>query len=205
MAAEYSFARVGQGWGVRVWDGPTHASGDVVTVVTKNGKQKQVLLGELLSALGKAQTYTILEDTAGQTPDAKLPGPDVVPAGRYAYPVGNEWRFVKIWRKDDRVAAYATRGLTQGDKVDRREALEGIAAIGAGRAAQEFGWRTGFCGRCGDKLAVNLTRKLGIGEHCMKKMYGDETRLRMMREARKSLREAGLDPKAKYDSLELTW
>jgi hypothetical protein len=42
-----------------------------------------------------------------------------------------------------------------------------------------------------------------MGPVCTKKVFGDRDRLRLMREARKELRAAGLEPDAKYDSLEL--
>jgi hypothetical protein len=204
--AEYSFTKIDGGWGIRVWDGPGALSGQVVTVTTKAGAEKQVALGDLVRRDGRLEVYAIVSEQKPSTAVLPLPGPDVVPAGRYAYPVtenGQEvWRFVKIWRKDDRVSAYAVKGLEKGDKVDRREALLAIAAFGPGRAAQEFGWRTGYCARCGDELRVNLSRKLGIGPVCMEKLFDNRTRLNMLREARKELRAAGLEPDAKYDSLE---
>jgi hypothetical protein len=60
-----------------------------------------------------------------------------------------------------------------------------------------------FCGRCGDRLKNNLSRKLGTGPVCMKKLWSDKDRLRLTREAREELRSAGLDPDGKYDSLEV--
>jgi hypothetical protein len=202
---EFSFTKHDEEWGVRVWDGPGSLQGQTVTVSTKGGVEKQVELGELLVSNRRLEIYEIAERKDEPKNGPVLPGPDVVPAGRYAYPVMvdgvEEWRYVKIWRKQDKVAAYAIKGLEKGSKVDRQEALLAIAAFGTGKAAQEFGWRTGYCGRCGDELKKNLSRKLGIGPVCIKKVHSPSTVRSLMAGARKELRDAGLDPEAAYDSL----
>jgi hypothetical protein len=203
---EYSFKKVGETWCVRIWNGPKNLDfeGVTVPVKTKSGVEKKTKLGKLVEANGMAQIYKIA--AAEKQEDKKpLPGPDEVPAGRYAIPMDGDWILVKVWRKEDRVATYqVTSSREQGGSLDKYKMLPAIAEFGAGQAAQEYGWRTGHCGRCGDRLKVNLPRKLGIGEHCMKIVYDDKTRLEMVRKARKELRAAGLDPAAKYDSLELT-
>jgi hypothetical protein len=214
MATEFSFTKAGDSWAVRAWKPPLNIEleGATVTVTTKAGAEKKTKLGKLLKAEGKLHVYEIAADPKPEGTEkpeeekAPLPGPDVVPAGRYAYSDGEQWIGVKIWRKGDRVAAYVLKhggDLDRGDATNVRHALNAIVALGVGRAAQEFGWRFGHCGRCTDELKVNLSRKLGMGPVCMKKVFGDTERLELMREARKELRAAGLDPDAKYDSLEL--
>jgi hypothetical protein len=217
--AEFSFTKLPDGsWGVRVWEAPKWTDsleGVTVKVATKAGAEKPTKLGRQVSSTGRAQTYEIdapnkeakPKEEAEAKEDGKppLPGPDAVPAGRYAYNDGEKWMGVKIWRKGDRVAAYVlTHGgdLDRGEPTNVRHALNSIVAIGVGRAAQEFGWRFGHCGRCGDELKKNLSRKLGMGPVCMKKVFGARDRLHLLADARKELRAAGLDPEAKYDSLE---
>jgi hypothetical protein len=207
---EFSFTKIGDGWGIRAWCPPTNIDlvGTTVTVTTKAGAEKKVKLGPVSSVNGKATVFELAAEPKQKDDDKpSLPGPDVVPAGRYAYEGDEGWMFVKVWRKKDRVAVYLIKALEgsldSGKRIYAKDALEAIAAMGAGKSAQEFGWRTGYCGRCGDELKVNLSRKLGMGPVCTKKVFGDRDRLRLMREARKELRAAGLEPDAKYDSLEL--
>jgi hypothetical protein len=206
--AEFSFTKFEDKWCIRVWDGAPDLTGGQVKIKTRSGDERDVVLGELLDGAGKKQIYAIAsQQTLPKVEaDVPLPGKDIVPAGRYAYPIevdGQEqWQFVKIWRRLDRVAAYAVKGREQGAPVNKRHALEAIVAYGVGLAAQQYGWRTGHCGRCGDELKVNLSRKLGMGPVCMKAVYADGPRLTLMRTARKELRDAGLEPDGKFDSLE---
>jgi hypothetical protein len=183
-----------------------------VIVKTKAGAEKQVKLGELVQASGHAQVYAIAKDDT--KPDPTLPGPDVMPAGRYAIPMSmfaeeTNWLFVRVWRSSRNpgvVKTYLIKALDgeleKGSELDTKGTLNMIVAFGPAKAAQEFGWRTGYCGRCGDKLKNNLSRKLGTGPVCMKKLWSDKARLALMKEARHELRAAGLDPEGAYGSLE---
>jgi hypothetical protein len=214
---EFSFTKVGDSWSVRVWNGPTtNLAGQTVVVKTKAGAEKQVKLGEIVQTNGRAQVYAIAPDSPKEDtePDPTLPGADVVPVGRYAIPMSmfaeeTNWLFVRVWRASRNqkiVKTYLIKALDgeleKGSEVDTKATLAMIVAFGPAKAAQEFGWRTGFCGRCGDRLKNNLSRKLGTGPVCMKKLWSDKDRLRLTREAREELRRAGLDPDGKYDSLE---
>jgi hypothetical protein len=214
--AEISFTKFGDSWAIRVWDGPPAMTGQTVTVKTKAGAEKQAKLGELVGGGGRVQVYAIAKDTPKEDakPDLTMPGPDAVPAGRYAIPMSmfaeeQNWLFVRVWRgsrNPNVVKTYLIRALDgeleKGDEIDTRGTLNMIVAFGPAKAAQEFGWRTGYCGRCGDKLSNNLSRKLGTGPVCMKRLWSDTARFALAKEARDELRAAGLDPTAKYDSLE---
>lgn len=206
---EFSFTRIGSEWGVRVWDGPGgNLEDETVTITTKAGKEKEVKLGSLVSSDRKVQIYEIAAAPKKED-EQPLPGPDVVPDGRYAFPVeDDEWMFVRIWRgtrNPNVVRAYViatqTGDLDKGEATDVKDALDRIVLLGAAKSAQEFGWRTGHCGRCGDELSNNLSRKLGTGPVCMKRLWSNTSRLALMAEAREELRAVGLDPQAKYDSL----
>jgi hypothetical protein len=206
-------------FGVRVWDGPEDLmgpldlSGQTVTVTAKNGRQSNVQLLARISVDRKQQVYSIVPK-AKKEAATPLPGPDVVPAGRYAFPVDSPvidgpetWMFVKIWRapKDKSVVrAYMCKGtdqLGQGEQTNTKDALDRIVELGPTRSAQEFGWRTGNCGRCGTELDVNLSRKLGLGPVCLKKQSGPEKANSLRAGAREELRAKGIDPDAKFDPI----
>jgi hypothetical protein len=145
----------------------------------------------------------------------------LVPRGRYAVRVGDDLVFVRVWRGSQNPFAQRTYLLAkcelatldpralhgiakaEGERLNYAEAMTVVTAIAAdpAEAAREFGSRTGSCFRCSTELEVNLSRKLLMGPECMKHVYEDEERLSRTRAARAELREAGIDPAAKYDDL----
>jgi hypothetical protein len=187
-------------------------------------------LGELLEfvvkkreKVGKYKTfvsYTLTLPKSNRLDSAKEQIP-LVPRGRYAVRVGDDIVFVRVWRGTENPFAqrmylllraelstldpHALKGIAkaEGERLNYAEALAVGKAIAAdpGEAAREFGSRTGACWRCSTELEVNLSRKLKMGPECMKHVYDDPQRLSLMREARKELREAGIDPAAKYADL----
>jgi hypothetical protein len=215
--ATYSWRKVGDDFGVSVWDGPDLLTGQTVTVTAKSGRTSEVKLGKRLMHDRKLQVYEIdrqtsLEDPPAQAP-TPLPTPEEVPAGRYAIQEsagqgrGRKWQLYRVWRgsrNPNAVQVYNVKDVEDGNRLARKGEVRVLFAIAEdpGRAAQEFGWRTGSCGRCALPLENNLSRKLGTGPVCMKHTHDRDTRLRLMAEARAELREEGLDPAAKFDSLE---
>jgi hypothetical protein len=152
------------------------------------------------------------------SPKEQIP---LVPRGRYAVRVGDDIVFVRVWRGTQNPFAQrmylllraelstldprSLRGVAkaEGERLNYAEALAVGREIAADPAvaAREFGRRTGACYRCSAELEVNLSRALDMGPECMKHVYDDEERLRLMRAARARLREAGIDPAAKYADL----
>jgi hypothetical protein len=112
----------------------------------------------------------------------------------------------RVWRgtrDPSQQHVYSVKGTEDGERVRGQMETDAVLEIAAdpGKAAQEFGRRTGSCSRCGEKLKKNLSRKLAIGPVCMKHWFDDETRAEMKKTARSELRAAGLDPEALYDDL----
>jgi hypothetical protein len=82
-------------------------------------------------------------------------------------------------------------------KIKGREAAAILAEIAKdpARAAQEYGFRTGHCGKCHTKLDVNLSRHMGAGPVCAVH-YGIDPA-----PYRDELRAAGIDPTGSNDDL----
>lgn len=139
---------------------------------------------------------------------AAKPSAEEVPAGRYAiqWPAG-DWRLCRVWRgtrgDNPPVFVYAVKGVEKGERLDRISETIALALIkkDPGKAALEFGHRTGSCSKCGKELDVNLSRKLGMGPVCMKNWFGKVERDGMRSAARDELRAAGLNPADKLDDL----
>lgn len=123
---------------------------------------------------------------------ASLPDATVVPAGRYALELDGELRFVKVWRKGERVNVYDDDeyGVTLPPQT-----LQAIADAGAFDCATRYGQLRCRCSRCGIKLKNRLSVELAIGPECIKHFHDDVTRLEMVNSARDAIRARGLDPK----------
>lgn len=157
----------------------------------------------------RGQTYVsfTLKAVKGSEPKIKKP---MVPAGRYAVNAHGEWELYRVWVGSQYdpppIHVYSVRGVEKGERCDQQEELAVLTEIAKdpGKAALEFGHRTGSCSRCGKELDVNLSRKLGVGPTCMKHWFDNETAKGMKKEARTELRADGLDPNEKYDKIEVT-
>jgi hypothetical protein len=134
-----------------------------------------------------------------------------VPAGRYAVQGIKQgqladWTLLRVWkgtRNPNVVHVYVVKGTEEGERLGPVESAVALRSIAQdpGKAALEFGHRTGCCSRCAAALDKNLSRKLGVGPTCMKHWFDPEQRHSMNAKARKELRDAGLDPEAKLDDL----
>lgn len=137
----------------------------------------------------------------------RLPANPLVPDGRYAVQVDGDWRFYRVWRGTRNPYVqhlYAVKGVEKGDRVRGPEEHKALALIDAdpGAAAIEFGRRTGSCSKCGKDLEVNLSRHLGIGPVCLRHWYAEDDWKVMIAKATAELKDAGIDPADKLDSLE---
>jgi hypothetical protein len=154
--------------------------------------------------LSEKQTAAVLrkmDTTTAQPGQTKT----LVPDGRYAVELAGEWQLFRVWRgtRDPNVQhLYSVRGTERGERVFGALEAAAVQAIAAdpGKAAREFGHRTGSCSRCGTELEVNLSRKIGVGPTCLKHWYGDEAKT-ILADARETLRAAGIDPLAHNDNV----
>lgn len=161
----------------------------------------QVESGEGSLSLDRASNWItrLLDKQKAETPVTSEP---VVPAGRYA--ANNS--LYRVWRgtrNPSIVHVYEVIGTETGERVPAHveDAVLAEVAKDPGKAAQEFGHRTGSCSKCGKGLNNNLSRKLGIGPVCLKHWFPDEDRKLMVKTARCELRADGIDPTASYDRL----
>jgi hypothetical protein len=155
----------------------------------------------------KGKTYVNFTVKLPKKPKQQEAAKPQVPAGRYAVELFGDWRLFRVWVGDKKdpppIHAYEVVGTEKGERAQPHVELAALTEIAKdpGKAAIEFGHRTGSCSRCGAKLERNLQRKLGIGPDCMKHWFPDQVRYSKMKAAREELRAAGLDPEAKHDSL----
>jgi hypothetical protein len=144
---------------------------------------------------------------------AHLPGPDVVPAGKYALPIpegatksGARWCFVKVWRSSRdplNVRCYLLEvgetKLEDGEsatQVEPESVLRAIIEFGVANSVRLYGRRRGRCGQCDQPLKVALSRMLDIGPTCGQRFYTAQAWQFEKYTARKILRSVGLDPSA---------
>lgn len=134
------------------------------------------------------------------------PGPDVVPAGKYALPLpeelGGGFFFVKVWRGRDPM--YVRCYLLQGGEIDfddeaetlidAKDTLAMIIAYGAADSARLYGRRRGHCSQCDQALRNALSRYLDIGPVCGKRFYPEHIWAIEKTKGRMWLRNHGIDP-----------
>jgi hypothetical protein len=128
-----------------------------------------------------------------------LPGPAVVPAGRYAIDGKNgQVVFIHVWRGSRNptyVRTYADNpDGTRGDQeYPARRTLQAIVDAGPAAAARRYGALTHRCSRCNAELTNATSALLNIGPVCVKHWHpGDHGRI--VSDARDLLRELGYDP-----------
>lgn len=199
---EFRWARLDDGgWGVRVTDPAGNCDvlqDEVVTVTNRSGRSKEVKLSQMVSARDQGDcTYAC--ESADQQLDF-LPGPDVVPAGRYAIDMGGTYFMVRVWRGRNPKYVRVYEDRTDAE-VDRADALARISEAGPAEAARLYGTLTGSCSRCAKRLDVRLSVKLGIGPVCGKKFYEPADWKRIMAEARSEIRADGFDPSEPVDTV----
>lgn len=106
-----------------------------------------------------------------------MPGPDVVPAGRYALRIDGVVKFYKVDRPTEgKWAGYtfvkAGKGGPHGDpdwvRVERNMQVQVVRAIAEApaEAAKLYGQEIGSCGVCGRTLTDETSRAYGIGPVC---------------------------------------
>jgi hypothetical protein len=182
------FTKVGDLWGIR--SGAELEVGSTVEVTKSSGDTKQVIVGEFVF-VNNYGSYVYTTKRAPKPSEADLPGDDVVPAGRYALELDGELRFVKVWRKGERIGVY------DDDNRDRLPltTLQAIADAGSFECAVRYGQLRKACSRCGVKLRNRLSVELAIGPECIKYWHDDVTRLTLVDNARQAIRARGEDPK----------
>lgn len=139
-----------------------------------------------------------------------LPGPDVVPAGRYAYTltrtsgsngslkVVEETVLINVWR-GSRNPSFVRCYLIEGDEERNAQVSSGptLAAIveqGVAECAVRYGQLKGRCYRCNHPLDDLISVELSMGPVCAEKLYSHATVLEMKAAARAVIRGRGLDP-----------
>lgn len=156
----------------------------------------------LKGSLSPRQIAAVLRKLDEKSPE--LPGPDVVPAGRYAITlqipnpkgeVTDEVVFVKVWRKPNIVRCYMLHGPNEDESpVNVKDVLEAIVKAGVGDAAVAYGRATGNCSQCDYGLRNRLSRHMCIGPVCGEKVHDHTVWLAKKAKARAELRAMGLDP-----------
>lgn len=109
------------------------------------------------------------------------PGPEIVPAGRYALPhptKEGEFFYMKVWRgtKTNAIKCYLMHGGIGGEEAELPAAkmLKWLVKFGPAKAAEIYGNRTGYCYHCDNRLKAAMSRRLAMGPVCGPKVYGDE-------------------------------
>lgn len=174
---EFHWTKVGDDWAVK---GPLAAmvEGDLVTVVNRAGKAKEVCLSVVHPAeaakwdtvpMGWAYTQAKRNAVIGVPVETVR---DDVPDGYYAYPStgSNDLAFVRVSREGNRLVVK----LVVGGHVDRpmpnshiAGMLDRIVAFGITTAAETFARELERCYRCGRTLTDEISRQRGIGPECI--------------------------------------
>lgn len=154
----------------------------------------------------KGRTYVSYQLRLPKTKNQELPDLPLVPDGRYAVQIDDEWKLYRIWRGTRNPSiqhAYAVKGTEDGQRVFGREYAEAVKAIATdpGEAAIQFGHRTGHCSRCGTELAKNLSRHMGIGPDCVKHWFPTDVCNSKRARSRSALRAIGVNPEGKFDDI----
>jgi hypothetical protein len=125
---------------------------------------------------------------------ADVPGPDQVPAGRYALEDGPALQLVKVFRDGDRVRVFDDDNREH--EYHAGAILRRIVRIGAAEAATRYGQLRGRCWRCGRKLEDKVSVELAMGPVCGEHIYPKPVWKIKVRAARDEIRERGEDPDA---------
>lgn len=156
--------------------------------------------------LSEKQIACVVRRLDGTTTQNAAAAP-LIPRGRYAITLNGQLALVHVWRGTrnpnvQRIYTVASHD-DEGTRLNPANELAVAQAIAAdpGKAAQEFGRRTGHCYRCATALEKNISRHLAVGPECMKHVFDNDRRLAMLREAREQLRAAGIEPEDKFDDL----
>ena len=135
-----------------------------------------------------------------------LPGPDVVPAGRYALTADDgETYFVRVWRGDrnpNYVRCYLLHGGSDSP-VQNATTLQSIIDAGPREAAIRYGLEIRHCCICNIRLTKRLSRELGIGPVCGGRFYAEAEWAAIQRDKRDELEALGLDPDENVDDAAL--
>lgn len=134
---------------------------------------------------------------------ADVPGPEAVPAGRYAILVGeegvdqNDWHFYHVKRGTRNPDYVWVHRMSSDDEHELSfpqaiKVLRKIVESGASEAAAEYGRRFKRCSRCNRGLTRRISRKLNVGPVCGGHWYQDWDE--RVTAAREELRAEGFDP-----------
>lgn len=189
-----SFARLkrepGEPWGVRVPLPSNDANpGCTVTVRTRAGEEKRIVLGSEVATFDDAALFTIsserkLADSGGKAESIAFRRKMVerldgrVPAGRYAVDGEDsttDFYFVDFADSGDwKGCVFVTLHTGGGDQRMSPKAsatiLGKIVDAGARESSARYGRELGHCGVCGRELTNEASRELGIGPKCAGKM-----------------------------------
>ena len=151
--------------------------------------------------LSRKQVDAILQAKSKEDARRSWPGPDQVPAGYYAIDVPDYgWTLIKVWRGErdpSYVHCYLLSGETdeRGTEIEAGSTLARIVAVGAFKAAKDYGGRTGKCSQCRKRLTNALSRKLRIGPVCLARFIPDVDEKNFAKlEATLWLEAHGIDP-----------
>jgi hypothetical protein len=131
-----------------------------------------------------------------------LPGPDVIPAGRYAVETGDTVQLFRVWRgtRNPSFIKLYEQFTNSGTVTDNElqfgqygAVLAAIIAQGIETCSVRYGRHVGRCGKCGLRLTDRVSIELGIGPVCGRRLFGDGF-LDKVRAAREKLIAQGVDP-----------
>jgi hypothetical protein len=130
-----------------------------------------------------------------------VPSPSDLPAAHYAIEnAEGELRFYHLWRgtkNPNYVKLYVEHGPSDSE-VPFRSAISIMVKIiqaGAFDCARRYGAEIGACCVCNTRLTNRISRLLNIGPICGGRYWEDDSTWKgLVSNARKRLRDAGLDP-----------
>jgi hypothetical protein len=154
---------------------------------------------ETLQLLASNQASAIIDAlfASPKGPQAATPGPDEVPAGRYALEDGPSLQLVKVYRgsqNSDYVKVYDDDDSTH--VYNAPAMLRRIVKVGVAHAATRYGQLRGRCWKCGYRLEQNISIELSMGPVCGARLYPKPVWKIKVQKARDAILERGEDPDA---------
>lgn len=120
-----------------------------------------------------------------------------LPPGRYAVEnAEGELRFYQVWEKYDRAKRIYVMHGPDSSALAARAALavaKKIVAAGVRECAIRYGMEIGHCSNCGLRLTNRISRELGIGPVCGRRMFGDSFKVEV-KAKRAEIKARGEDP-----------
>ena len=137
-------------------------------------------------------------------PAPEKPGPDVVPAARYALVEAgqDEPAFYRVWRGSRKPEFVKIYSDDTGEELPYGETMRilRLVAEDSWGAARLYGKLRCKCSRCGLKLKNRISVYLAIGPTCIKYWHAPDACSAMRAEARAAIEAEGFDPNELIDS-----